>query len=465
MEIDQPLPQLIGLGFLLFLSGFFSGSETALCALTKVQVERLRTEKKKNSIAILNFVDNPRRLFITLLLGNTLVNVAFATIAYSLIRGLPFFEIAQKLNNGILQHLAQFVFGTALIVSPLLIFGEIVPKTHAIRHPEFFSRITARPLWVFSIVISPVRALLRVIVDFLMPLFGASNVPRTERLTAGDFKTILDMNQVKGLQVDERAILGNVLELRTIEAKEIMVPRTETVALEISATIQEALEKAQECGFSRIPIYRKQIDDVCGVFQVKDLPLWRHSDVRQMRLETFLHRRHLLGRSGVENTLVRHPVFILETMKLADLLLELTRQKTKMAILLDEYGGVSGIATIEDILEQLVGDIVDEHDTALKSPNFIARPEHPSLIEVSGRVSVKSMNQQFRLTLDDSVADTIGGYVLALFGRVPAVGEFEQDENGIGFEIAAMEGNFIGVVVVTLPEQTEPAFEPTDTNS
>ncbi|MDE0043529.1 MAG: hemolysin family protein, partial [Candidatus Poribacteria bacterium] len=357
------MPQLIGLGLLLFLSGFFSGSETALCALTKVQIERLRTEKRKNSTAIVNFVDNPRRLFITLLLGNTLVNVAFATIAYWLIRDLPVFEHLKRLNHDILQHAVEFVVGTVLIVSPLLIFGEIVPKTHAIRHPEFFARITARSLWGFSIVISPLRVCLRIIVNFLMPLFGASHTPKAERLTTSDFKTILDMDEVKGLQADERTILGNVLELWTIEAKETMVPRTEMIALEISATIQEALVKAQEFGFSRIPVYRKQIDDVCGIFQVKDLPSWRHTDIRKMTLETFLNRRHLLGGSDVENTLVRQPVFVLETMKLADLLLELTRQKTNMAILLDEYGGVSGIATIEDILEQLVGDIVDEHDT------------------------------------------------------------------------------------------------------
>ncbi len=462
MEIDQPLPQLIGLGLLLFLSGFFSGSETALCALTKVQVERLRTDKRKSCAAIVGFVDNPRRLFITLLLGNTLVNVAFATLAYSLIRGLPFFDLLKKLDNGILQHIAEFALGTLLIVPPVLILGEIVPKTHAIRHPEFFSSITARPLWGFSIVITPLRACLRVVVDFLMPLFGVSNVPRTERLTAGDFKTILDMNQDQGLQADERTILGNVLELSTIEAKEIMVPRTETVALEISATIQDALAKAQECGFSRIPIYRKQIDDVCGVFQVKDLPLWRHSDVRQMPLETFLNRRHLIGGSEVENTLVRHPVFVLETMKLADLLLELTRQKTKMAILLDEYGGVSGIATTEDILEQLVGDIVDEHDTTPKSPDIISSPDNPSRIEVSGRIGVKSTNQQLSLTLDEDIADTIGGYALALFGRVPTVGESEQDENGIRFEIAAMEGNFVGVVIMTLPQQNELVSETPD---
>ena len=447
MEIDQLLPHLIGLGFLLLLSGFFSGSETALCALTKVQIERLRGEKKRNSIAIVNFVDNPRRLFITLLLGNTFVNVAFTTIAYSLIRHLPFFEN--------LQELAKFGIATVSITLPVLIFGEITPKTYAIRYAEMFARLTVRPLWTFSILISPLRAILRGIIDFLMPLFGGSHIPKTEHLTAGDFKAILSMNEGEALQAHEREILGHVLELWEIEAKEIMVPRTEMIAVEISATIQEVLDKAEEFGFSRIPIYRKQIDAICGVFQVKDLPLWRHTDVTSMITEAFFTQRHLLANSESENTLVRQPVFVLETKKLADLLLELTRQKTKMAILLDEYGGVSGIVTIEDIIEEVVGDIVDEHDAALKSPEIIPHPDNPSCIELSGRVSIRSMNQRFRLKLNEDIADTIGGFVLALFGRVPAVGESQVDENGIRFEIAAMEGNFVGVVIVTLPEGDE----------
>ncbi len=444
MEIDQLLPHLIALGLLLLISGFFSGSETALCALTKIEVERLRTEKKRKTIAILNFVDNPRRLFITLLLGNTFVNVAFTTIAYSLIRRLPFFE-----NLG---EVAKFCIATLSITLPVLIFGEITPKTYAIRYAEIFARITARPLWIFSILISPLRTLLRGIIELLMPLFGGSDIPNTERLTAADFRAILNKNDGVILHANEREILDNVLQLREIEAREIMVPRTEMIAVEASATVQEILEKSKQFGFSRIPIYRKQIDDICGIFQVKDVPVWRHLDIREMTIENFLVRRHLLGDSKSEDTLIRQPFFVLETKKLADLLFELTRQKTKMGILLDEYGGVSGIVTIEDVLEEVVGDIVDEHDTTLKSPDILPYADNPSLIEVSGRVTVKSINQQFSLKLNEYTADTIGGFVLGIFGRVPEVGESQIEESGVRFEIAAMEGNFVGVVIMTLPE-------------
>ena len=128
-----------------------------------------------------------------------------------------------------------------------------------------------------------------------------------------------------------------------------------------------------------------------------------------------------------------------------------------MAILLDEYGGVSGILTIEDIIEEVVGDIIDEHDNTLQSPDMIQRSDNPSVIELSSRVSVRQINHQFGLKIDEEIADTIGGYVFGLFGRIPSVGDAQVDENGIRFEVAAMEENYIGVVIMTLPLSDEKA--------
>jgi CBS domain containing-hemolysin-like protein len=257
------------------------------------------------------------------------------------------------------------------------------------------------------------------------------------------------------LGADEREILGNILELREIEAKEIMAPRTEMLAMDTSVTVQKVLDQAKAVGFSRIPLYRKQVDNICGVFHVKDLPLWRGLDVRNQTIEDFLATRHLSTLSQADDTLVRPPFFVPETKKIADLLPELTREKTKMAILVDEHGGVSGIVTLEDLIEEVVGDIVDEHDDSLNHPDMISRPDNPSVIEVYGRVSVKHINQQFRLKIDEEIADTIGGYVFGLFGRVPSVGEAQTDENEIRFEVAAMESNLIGAVIMTLPQHGE----------
>lgn len=446
MEAVPLLPYLLGLAGLLVLSGFFSGSETALCALTRVQIERLRLEKGSAS-AIVSFVDNPRRLFITVLLGNNLVNVSFAILMLWLVkRVLPEYT-----------EVIQFATATAVSVVLMLIFGEMTPKSYAIKHAELFSKVAAPPLWIFSIIISPLRGLLRRIIDFLLPVFGGHPSP-TEHLTATDFRDIVDTYHEEALPPDEREIVSNILQLRAIEAKEIMVPRTEVVAVPTSNTIQETLKQAKEYGFSRIPVYQEQIDNICGIFYVKDLALWRPAAVNSLTLDTFLEKRDQISDTPSNASLIRDPIFVLETRKIGALLLQLTREKTKMAILRDEYGGVSGIVTSEDIIEQVVGDIVDEHDRANAVPDLVKHSETPLLLETSGRMSIRELNQQFELKLSEDDADTIGGYVLGLFGRIPSVGESYTDENGIEFEITATEGNAITSLFIKMPvtdSQTE----------
>jgi putative hemolysin len=332
----------------------------------------------------------------------------------------------------------------------MLIFGEMTPKTCAIKHAEFFAKIAAPPLWIFSVIISPLRSLLRRIIDFLIPVFGGHPSP-TEHLTATDFRDIVDTYHEEALPSNEREIVSNILQLRDIEAKEIMVPRTEVVAVPTSNTIQETLKQAKEYGFSRIPVYQEQIDNICGIFYVKDLALWRHAAVNSLTIDAFLEKRDQISEASSNASLIREPIFVLETRKIGILLLQLTREKTKMAILRDEYGGVSGIVTTEDIVEQVVGDIVDEHDKDDSSPDLIKHSEAPLLLETSGRMSIRELNQQFELKLSEDDVDTIGGYALGLFGRIPSVGESYIDENGIEFEITATEGNAITGLFIKMP--------------
>ena len=444
MEVVPLLPYLIGLTGLLALSGFFSGSETALCALTQVQIERIRVEKGRTS-AIINFVDNPRRLFITVLLGNNLVNVAFAILMLSFIgRVLPE-EYAEPI---------RFVIALVLNVLLMLIFGEMTPKTYAIKHAERFAKTTAPPLWIFSIVITPLRGLLRRIIDFLVPIFGGHQ-PATEHLTASDLIDILNTYHEEALPSDEREIVSNILQLRDIEAREIMVPRTEVTAVPTSNTIQETLKQAKEYGFSRVPVYRDQIDNICGIFYVKDLAPWRNAEISSLTIEDFLEKRDQIPEVSTNAPLIREPILVLETRKIGTLLLQLKREKTKIAILLDEYGGISGIVTTEDIIEQVVGDIVDEHDRDDSPPEYVQLSEKPLLLETSGRMSIRELNQQFELKLSEDDVDTIGGYALGLFGRIPSVGEAYTDENGIEFEITATEGNVITSLYIKVPVAPE----------
>ena len=450
MEVVPLLPYLIGLTGLLVLSGFFSGSETALCALTQVQIERIRVEKGSTS-AIINFVDNPRRLFITVLLGNNLVNVAFAILMLSFTgRVLPELpELPEQYSEPL-----RFVIALVLNVFLMLIFGEMTPKTYAIKNAEFFAKTTAPLLWIFSIVISPLRGLLRRIIDFLLPIFGGHQPP-TEHLTASDLIDVLNTYHEEALPSDEREIVSNILQLRDIEAREIMVPRTEVVAVSTSNTIQETLKQAKASGFSRIPVYREQIDNISGIFYVKDLARWRHAEISSLTIEDFLEKRDQSPEASNEAPLIREPVLVLETRKIGTLLLQLKHEKTKTAILLDEYGGISGIVTTEDILEQVVGDIVDEHDRDDSPPEYVQHSEKPLVLEAAGRMSIRELNQQFELKLNEDDVDTIGGYALGIFGRIPAVGESYTDENGIEFTITATEGNVITSLVIKVPDTPE----------
>lgn len=431
MEVVPLLPYLLSLVGLLVLSGFFSGSETALCALTRVQIERLRL-KKRGATAIVNFVDNPRRLFITVLLGNNLVNVAFAILMLWVIR--------RVLPHPAYTEVIQLAAATTFSVLLMLIFGELAPKTFAIKYAEPFASWTAPPLWGFSVVITPVRAVLRKIIDILAPIFGGNFAP-SEQLTATDFQNIVDTYHEEALPPDEREIVMNILQLRDIEAKEIMVPRTAVIAVPTSETLHATLSRAKESGFSRIPVYQEQIDNICGIFYVKDLPQWRHLELEALTLGAFLAMREAQPHT-LSAPLIREPIRVPETRKIGMVLPQLAREKTKMAILLDEYGGVSGIVTTEDIIEQVVGDIVDEHDMPAEFL-YIQHTEEPLLLETSGRVSVRELNQQFGLKLSEEGADTIGGYAFGLFGRIPTVGESSVDDNGIEFEITDIEGNFI----------------------
>ncbi len=446
MEVPL-LSYLIGLAGLLILSGFFSGSETALCALTRVQVEKIRL-KRGNASAIVNFVDNPRRLFITVLLGNNLVNVTFAILMASL--------VAQQLDQ--FSDTIEFIMATGLSVIPMLIFGEMTPKTIAIKHAETFSKITAPPLWIFSILITPLRNLLRKIIDILVPIFGGQPPP-SDTLTTSELQELFKTYHEEALPEDEREIVSNILQMRDIEAREIMVPRTEVIAVPTSNTIQASLSLAKEHGFSRIPVYREQIDKIYGIFYVKDFVQLRQSGIGSLTIDEFLEKRDQIVGNTNSTLLIRDPILALETRKIGVLLLQLKREKTKIAILHDEYGGTSGIVTTEDIIEQVVGDIADEHDKDDSPPEYIKHSDEPLVIETTGRMSIRELNQQFDLRLADDAVDTIGGYVIGLIGYIPSVGETQVDESGIVFEITATEANQITNLLIRVPSPKTPEMD------
>lgn len=452
MSFSTTILYILGLAFLLLCSSFFSGSETALSALTMPQIQRLKQDKRKSSRSITRFLDDPRRLFITVLFGNTLFNMAFVSIAGALIYN----DIFKGKNPGL-----AFISAICIETFFLLIFGEVTPKTYAIHNSEKLARAAAQPLWLFSLLIFPFRKALRSLTDILLPLFGVESKHEQIPLTREEIRAVIQSTEKDGaLHKVEGEMIHNIFELLDIDAKEIMVPRTRIVRINASKTLREALVLTKEFGHSRLPVLNKNIDDICGIFYVKDWPRWKGlkieslggRDVEELTIKEFLSHKELLNRlnPGNENTLVRPPFYSINSKKISALIREMTREKEQMTILLDEFGGVVGLATVEDIVEEIVGEIFDEYDKATEMT--IARdPQHPSSLLIPGYVSLRSMNKRFGLKLDLSQADTIGGHIINLFGSIPEEGAVVSDKNhGIEFRVKRMDKTRIDLVQVSL---------------
>jgi len=414
MDTASVLLHLAGLTFLLFLSAFFSGSETALFSLSRTQVEKLRQGADKSGVIAAGLLDTPRRLLITVLVGNMFVNVASASLVAS-------FATTLLGNKGV---------GIAIAVTwvLLLIFGEITPKTIAVHNAESFSKLVAYPIQLFSRLIFPLRIMLRFVTNALMRLAGGDSIPIEDRLTTEEFKVMVEIAEEGGsIKEQEREMLNTIFDLRNITAAEIMVPRTEMICVSEDSTLQQVFDLARTVGRSRIPVYKDDIDHVSGIAYVMDFSIWRHHDIYGMTIGEFRRKSQEMWREG-KDTLIRQPFFVPETRTAMGLFQDFHDRGVQMAILLDEYGGTAGLVTMENLIEEVVGELNDEYDAALKS----FRSLNTSATMVSGGTSIRNVNKKLGLNLlaeDDEDIDTIGGYVLHLFGRVPETGEaFVTDE-------------------------------------
>jgi putative hemolysin len=487
---------LIGLGFLVSLSAFFSGSETALFSLSKTQVERLRQGTGKSGAIVARLLDAPRRLLITILVGNMFVNVAFASVVASLVTAI--FG-----NKG-----AGLAVGATTVL--LLVFGEITPKTVAVHNAEPISKLAAYPIHLFSKLIFPLRIVLRTVTNWILDAgywmldigkrranrgsriedrgSRRNNIPIEDRLTTEEFKAMVEIAEEEGsIKEREKEMINTIFDLRSITAAEIMVPRTEMVCISEDSTLQQVFDLARTVGRSRIPVYRNDIDHIYGIAYVRDFPIWRHvgdqgsksgepkvegigqrakgkergaeseeqeeeashnpyvlnSILMKMTVEQFLRRRQKLWSRG-RDTLIRPPFFVPETRTAMGLFQDFRDRGVQMAILLDEYGGTAGLVTMEDLVEELVGEITDEYDAV--SEDF--RPLDDFTTVVSGGASIRNVNKRLGLNLSaEEDIDTIGGYVVHLFGRIPERGEV-LPTHGLEFEVAEVDRQRVARVVI-----------------
>ena len=388
----------------LIASAFFSASETSLFSLSKLQQKKLESSDRKSDKRILKLLSKPRLLLITILLGNTLVNISissFATI-YSL-------YLKQHLNWSISE---SAIVSIQVIVTTILILllGEIVPKLVAWAKASHIARIVTAPLRVMEFVFYPILKLLELLSNAVSV---RKNLAPEEEITAEEFQTLIhSQNAVHNLEDHEKKILAGLFRLPKAEIREIIVPRVHITAIEESESLDDLKETIRESGYSRIPVFRGTIDDIIGVVYAKDI---------------LLHPQ-----SSSISELMRPAWFVTENMKIQLLLNQFKSKKTQIAIVVDEYGGTSGIITLEDIMEELVGDIQDEYD--VDEVPALERIDDDTLI-VNGMYGIRELNTELFTVIDPEKYDNLADFLLEAFNHIPKVQEKFVYEDKVEFII------------------------------
>jgi putative hemolysin len=396
------LDQVIVLIVLLFLSGFFSSAETALFSLSRTKARHLAKTQGKPFILIKQMKEDPHRLLSTVLIGNNIVNVGAAALATSLTMDM-FPNYAVGLATGIMTFL-------------ILVFGEVLPKSIATRNNILIARVAIYPIYWLSILCYPLLKFL----DFIPMLTG--KIKKTPAVTEEELMTFVEVVEEEGeIKEEEKELIHNIFEFDDTNASEIMTPRGDMFVIECDNKLN--LENIVKSGFTRIPVIENDVDHIIGIINIKDL---------------FLHSVSSDDLIDVRK-IMTIPYFVPENKKLDKLLHQFKKRKHHIAIVVDEHGGVSGLITMEDALEEIVGEISDETDR--EEPHILTHKNKEWV--VLGKSDIDEVNETVGMDIPDSKDyDTFSGYVLNTIGRIPE----EKEKITIGtyiITVEKMDGNRI----------------------
>jgi putative hemolysin len=386
----------VGLRFALLIAlvlcgAFFGSAETALFAASRMTLRRLQDAGDRGARAAHQLLEDPGTLLTTLLAGNTIANVGSSVVATS---------IALSLLGRQRGELVAFIGATALV----LVLGEIAPKTLAVRYADQWAIRVAGTVRVVSGILTPLVRVLSLAGTTMVRPFGGAITPRAPLVTEDQLRFLVQVGEEEGvLEQKEREMIHSIFEFGDTLVREVMRPRVDLIAVPAKATINEALGLVMEYGHGRLPVFEGSIDHVVGVVYVRDLlPALRQGRFDQPVAEV-----------------QRPPFFVPETKKVDELFREMQRRKVSMALVVDEYGGTAGLVTMEDLLEEIVGEIQDEYDLEEKPIQLL----DDRTAVVNGRTSIEEVNETLALELPVEEVDTIAGLVYAMAGRVPVQGE------------------------------------------
>ena len=413
--------QLIALIILLCLSAFFSSSETALTTVNQIRMRTLADNGDKRAARVLHVTGNPGKMLSAIMIGNNIVNLSASSISTSLAIHL-FGNTGAGIATGILTFL-------------ILIFGEVTPKTMATIKADSMSLTVAAPIGFLMKILTPVIFIINKLSLGLMFLLHVNIKDAQKKMTEEELRTIVDVSQENGvIEHEERDMIHNLFDFGDAEAKEIMVPRIDMTFVQADATYQEVLDIFRQDMFTRLPVYEDSTDNVIGIINMKDFLLQNDTPEFSVR------------------NLLREPYFTYEHKNTADLFLEMRKSSISLAIVLDEYGVTAGLITLEDLLEEIVGEIRDEYDA--DEEDDITRISDREFY-VLGSANLNDVSEALSLHFTSDDYDTIGGYCLGLLDHLPEKNEIILTDNNILLRIDRMEKNRIERIYIRLPEPLE----------
>jgi CBS domain containing-hemolysin-like protein len=397
---------------LLCCSGFFSGSETAFFSIHSLRLRAMAEEETLTGATVARLMENPSRLLTTILVGNMIVNVLIGVLLGTRVETMltPHFE----------WEPAPYLLAVGITTAVLVTFGEILPKVFAVSTGEAFARAAVLPLLAADRVLAPVRDSLLQFTEFLFRVAHFHDFHAAPFITDEEFKSVLAQDDVNGvLEEDERLMIRGILEFRDALLREILVPRPDVVCLPDDATVADALEMLRENAYSRMPVYNDNLDNVSGILVAKDLmPSYAKGEMDQP-VRKFVRPCH----------------FVPETMTVQQFVNDARRHHAHMAIVVDEYGGTEGIVTLEDALEEVVGDILhEEEETEAELQRIDDR-----VYRVGGSANLDDLNEELGIELEDEAHETLAGYLMDQMEKVPEPGD-EVTSADARFVVEACEG-------------------------
>lgn len=418
--MDNPdAVRLMVLVVFIILSSFFSASETALTTVSKIRMRTLAENGDKRAATVLSVIGDSGKMLTAILIGNNIVNLSASSLATTLA-----LELSGSMGAGM---------ATGLITLVILIFGEISPKTYATIHADRIALRYASFFKAYIFVLTPVIFIINALAHSFLRLFKINPKDVRPGMTEDELKTIVDVSHENGIiESEEREMIQNVFDFGDAVAKEIMVPRIDMEFINIDATYEEILHSFRENQFTRLPVYENTTDDVVGILNMKDVLL--SEDVSHFSIRSIL----------------REAYFTYEHKNLSELFLEMRQNSINMAIVLDEYGATAGLVTLEDLLEEIVGEIRDEFDSD-EEDVLTATGDGEYL--VLGSMNLEDLGDELDMPLTSEDYDSVGGYLLELLGHLPKIGESATTPDGIFLRVEKMDKNRIEKIYLRMPKK------------